>query len=450
MAFTIAIKHRGRITAGCGSWQPRCLADKRKNASSTGELAFGLDALAKLEVVYCPGGAIDGHTPEGPMDGGCVILSPIDADGRVKPVHLLMKNRRQIESIRTDGRPLLVFVTFNALGDLLMALPLLTALRSRFHVLPVIQSGLADLGRLLVQYGLLESCLIAEGSLSVRRNALAHVKTCLALSRLRPDILVIYGKLNIAYSARLGLLGAGRVLFCHPRGLGRRPTRTFEVLPPTGNLTRDYLRFAEQLGVPATPTRTLLTDRAKGQLEQAARPLLDLASYAVVAPWTSDPRKDAPLQFFRECIRVIVEQGRLPVAITGLPQQRSAVPDLLRGLPAQWIRDLVGATTLTQTLGTVAGARFLLTNDGGTLHLARLVGTPAIVAFGPSTPEILFDDSSEDLVVLRLGLSCSPCAKTPLRYQCPGAYLQCLRELDVASAKDALLAACQAPVDRAR
>jgi ADP-heptose:LPS heptosyltransferase len=362
------------------------------------------------------------------------VLTLIDSDGMVKLVRQLTKNRHQIESIRKDRRPLLVFVTYNAIGDLLMALPLLTALRSRFHVLPVIQSGLADLGRLLVQYGLLESCLIAEGSLSVRRNALAHVKTCLALTRLRPDILAIYGKLNIAYSARLGLLGAGRVLFCHPRGLGLRPTRTFEVLPPTGNPTRDYLQFAEQLGVSATPTRTLLTDRAKVELGQIARPLLDWTSYAVVAPWTSDPRKDAPLQFFRECIRVIVEQGRLPVAIAGLPQHRSAVPDLLRGLPAQWIRDLVGATTLTQILGIVA----------------RLAGTPAIVAFGPSTPEILFDDSSEDLVVLRLGLSCSPCVKTPLRYQCPGAYLQCLRELDVASAKDALLAACQAPVDRAR
>jgi ADP-heptose:LPS heptosyltransferase len=421
-----------------------------RNASSTGELAFGLDVLAKLEVVYCPGGAIDGHTPEGPMDGGCVILSPIDADGRVKPVHLLMKNRRQIESIRKDGRPLLVFVTFNAVGNFLMALPLLAALRSHFHVLPVMQSAHTELGRLLVQDGILENYLIAEGSLSVRRNPLAYVKTCLALSRLRPDILGIYGKLNIGYSARLGLLRAGRVLFCHPRGLGPSAAQAFEVLPPTGNLTRDYLQFAAQLAVPTTSTRIRLTDRAKGQLEQAARPLLNMASYAVVAPWTSDLRWDAPLQFFRECIQVIVEEGRLPVVITGLPQHRSVMPGLLRGLPGQWVMDLVGATTLLEMLGVLAGARFLLTNDGGTFHLARLVGTPAIVAFGPETPEVLFHNSSEEVVPVYLGLSCSPCEKTPRRYQCPGAYFQCLRGLTVANAKDSLLAACRAPVNRAR
>jgi ADP-heptose:LPS heptosyltransferase len=126
------------------------------------------------------------------------------------------------------------------------------------------------------------------------------------------------------------------------------------------------------------------------------------------------------------------------------------VPDLLKGLPKQWIRDLVGNTTLAEILGILAGARFVLTSDGGTLHLTRLVGTRAIVAFGPSTSEVLFHDSSEDLVPVHLGLSCSPCEKTPRRYQCPEAYFQCLRGLTVANAKDSLLAACRAPVNRAR
>ena len=397
-----------------------------------------------------PGGATDCHTSLGSAEGGCVILTLIDADGMVKPVRLLIKSRLLADSIRKDRRPLLVFVTYNAIGNLLAALPLLAALRSHLQVFPVIQSAHEDLGRLLVQDGILESCLIFEGSLRVRSDPLAYVKTCLALSRLRPDIVGIYGKLNMAYSARLGLLRAGRVLFCHPRGLGPRTNQTFQVLPPTGNLTRDYLQFADQLGVPVTHTRIQLTDLTKGQLEQGARPLTNWPPYAVVAPWTGSPFRDAPLQFFRECIKVIVEQGRLPVAITGLPQHRSAVPDLLKGLPKQWIRDLVGNTTLAEILGILAGARFVLTSDGGTLHLTRLVGTRAIVAFGPSTSAVLFHNSPEEIVPLHLGLSCSPCEKTPRRYQCPGEYFQCLRGLNVAIAKDALLAACRAAVDRGR
>jgi ADP-heptose:LPS heptosyltransferase len=347
-----------------------------------------------------------------------------------------------------DARPVLAFVTYTGIGDLLMALPLFGTLRSHFNVLPVIPSSHADLAQVLYKDGLLEGYIPVEGSLVFSRNPLGHLLTCLRLSRLQPDVVAIYGKVMMAYSARLGLLRAGRVLFCHPRGLAPPATRTIEVLTSTGNQTRDYLQFAERLGVPAIPARVRLIEGSKERLERAARPLLNWSSYVVVAPWTSDPRRDAPLRFFRECIEIIVTEGRLPVIVTGLPQHRSAASDLLCGFSEAWTTDLVGTTTPNEMLGLLAGARFLVTNDGGALHLARLVGTPAIVAFGPTAPEQLLHDPARGLVTLRLGLSCSPCANTPLHYQCPGAYLQCLRGLEASAAKDSLLAACRAPADR--
>lgn len=354
-----------------------------------------------------------------------------------------MKKRIHLHSLHTETRPILVFITYTGIGDLLMGLPLFQTLRSQFRVLPLIPSSHLDLVRVLSQDGLLVGYLLAEGNLRGNRDPLEHVLTCRALSRLRPDVVLIYGKLMMTYVARLGLLRAGRMLVCHPRGLGPRATRTLEVLTPTGNQTRDYLQFAEHLGVPATPARVRLTEGSRSQLEGASRSLIRWPAYAVVAPWTNDPRKDAPLGFFRECIEVIVREGRLPVVVTGLPQHCTAASRLLDGLSDQWVRNLVGTTTLPEILGVLARTRFLLTNDGGTLHLGRLVGTPAIVAFGPTRPEQLLDDPSQGLVSLRLGLSCSPCADTPLRYQCPGAYLQCLRGMDAATARSSLLAACR-------
>ena len=328
-----------------------------------------------------------------------------------------------------------------------MALPLFGALRPQSYVLPVIQSSYTNLAQLLCNDGLLEGYIPVEGSLVFYRNPLGHLLTCLRLSRLRPDVVAIYGKVMMAYGARLGLLRAGRVLFCHPRGRGPRPTRTFEVLPSTRNQSSDYLQFAEELGAPPMPGRAQFTVGLRGQLAQATQPLVNWASYAVVAPWTSYPRRTAPIGFFRECIEVIVTEGRLPVIITGLPQHRRSVADLLEGFSDRWTRDLVGATTLSQTLGILAGARFLLTNDGGTLHLAQLMGTPAVVALGPTSLEQRFLNPFQGLTPLRLGLSCSPCEDTPLRYQCPGAYLQCLRGLQASEARSLLLAACKAPTD---
>lgn len=359
-----------------------------------------------------------------------------------------MKGLR-IRSHQTDPRPLVVFLTYTGIGDLVMALPLLSALRDQFRVLPVISPSHANLARLLYQDGVLEDYVLVEESLRLRRNPLGHVMVCLAISRFRPDVVVIYGKVILAYAARFGLLRARRVLYCHRRGLGPRPSRRVEVLPPTGNQTRDYLQFAERLGVSVASTGVRITDGLRDQLEQGARPLIDWPSYAVVAPWTNNPHKDAPPLFFRDCIDVIVREGRLPVVVTGLPDHRSEASSFLRGVSELWARDLVGATSLEQMLGCLAGARFVLANEGGTLHLARLVGTRAVVAFGPTAPEQRLLDFSHEVTPLRLGLSCSPCYDTSHRYQCPGAYLQCLRGLEAAEARSVLLAACQAPICRA-
>jgi ADP-heptose:LPS heptosyltransferase len=146
---------------------------------------------------------------------------------------------------------------------------------------------------------------------------------------------------------------------------------------------------------------------------------------------------------------MIVTEGRLPVVVTGLPQHRSRASGLLRGFPDTWVKDLVGMTTLDQMLGCLAGARFALANDGGSLHLAQLVGTPAVVAFGPTAPEQRLLNFSLDLTPLRLGISCSPCMDTAHRYQCPSGYLQCLRGLVAAEAREVLLQACRAPIRRA-
>lgn len=349
----------------------------------------------------------------------------------------------------TDTRPTLVLATYTGIGDLLMALPFLGTVRSQFLALPVIPSTYEDLARLLRQDGLLEGYLLAEKDLVFYRNPLGHLLTCRALSGLRPDVVAIYGKLMMAYCARLGLLRAGRVLFCHPAGIAPRATGRMEVLTPTGNQTRDYLQFAEKLNLPSTRTRICLTEGLRERLERAARPSIGRSPYVVVAPWTNDPRKDAPLHFFRNCIDIIVTEGRLPVVVTGLGRHRRAASRLLHGLSGEWATDLVGRTTIQDMLGTLTGARFLLTSEGGTLHLGRLVGTHAIAAFGPTAPEQLFQGPEQGVVKLRLGLPCSPCANTPFHFQCPWAYLQCLRGLEASDAREPLLAACQAPAHRA-
>ena len=77
-----------------------------------------------------------------------------------------------------DERPVLAFINYSGLGDLLMALPFLQLLRSHFYTLPLISSSHEDLAQLLHQDNLLEDYLVVDKSLIFRKHPLAHAKLC--------------------------------------------------------------------------------------------------------------------------------------------------------------------------------------------------------------------------------------------------------------------------------
>lgn len=349
---------------------------------------------------------------------------------------------------RTTGRPLLIFITYTGIGDLLMALPMLGRLQSRFYALPVIPRPYGELAQLLLEDDLLEDYLLTDEDLVFSRQPLGHLRVCQALSRLRPDAIIIYGKLMMAYAARLGLVRAARVLYCHPQRRAPVAAPRVEVLPPTGNQVQDYLQFADRLGLPFTVPRIMLSDEVRGRLTDASRPQIPWPSYALVAPWSSDPSRDAPITFFRECIEIIIQAGSLPVVLTGPASHRSTAGELLNGLPRAQILNLVGATSLRQFLEITAGARFVLANDSGNLHMAHLVGTTAIGIFGPTAPEQRFYDLSGGLMIIRDSLPCSPCAHTLWHLKCLGTYRQCFVELKASAFRELLLTACQRAAGR--
>ncbi|HWR20894.1 MAG TPA: glycosyltransferase family 9 protein, partial [Verrucomicrobiae bacterium] len=134
--------------------------------------------------------------------------------------------------------------------------------------------------------------------------------------------------------------------------------------------------------------------------------------------------------------------------ITGLASHRRAAEELLSKLPRERILNLTGATSLRQLLEILAGARFLLANDSGNLHMARLVGTLVVGVFGPTVPEQRFYDLSGGFMTIRHPLPCSPCAHTARYLRCPGPYRQCLAELKGSAAEEALLSACRMVADR--
>ena len=146
----------------------------------------------------------------------------------------------------------------------------------------------------------------------------------------------------------------------------------------------DYnLELVRRIGIDAAEVtlRLIVTDRAK----EEARRLLESAGAGrgpfplAVHPWTSNPDKGVGEPFFREVVRILSGEGT-PLLIIGQPEEskRRFVP---AGKPSPGhVIDLTGNLPLGLLPAVLSGCSLLLSNDSGPAHVASAVGTPVLVA----------------------------------------------------------------------
>ena len=96
------------------------------------------------------------------------------------------------------------------------------------------------------------------------------------------------------------------------------------------------------------------------------------------------------------------------------------------------VENLCGKTTLAELIAVLRVSDALLTNDTGTMHLATLLGVPAVAIFG-STEPALTGPLGRGHTVVRKRAECSPCF---LR-ECPIDF-RCMKEVEAATVAEAL------------
>ena len=107
------------------------------------------------------------------------------------------------------------------------------------------------------------------------------------------------------------------------------------------------------------------------------------------------------------------------------------------------VLDMTGKTSLEQAMALIKCCDVFVSNDSGLMHVAAGLNTPTIAIFG-STNHITTGPYSENSVILRRDMECSPC----LQSQCPEGHLKCLESIkstDVYEEVDALLSSNISP-----
>jgi heptosyltransferase-2 len=196
----------------------------------------------------------------------------------------------------------------------------------------------------------------------------------------------------------------------------------------------EYLNLAASLGASTTPTAPQL-HVAPSELESVA-PRFDLKlntaePFFGLNPGAEyGPAKRWPAERFISAAVEIQRQTKCRWLIFGGPADLAVAQEIELGIQKASAKtadaaapvNLAGKTTLRELCVLLKMCRVVLTNDSGPMHVAAAVGTPVVVPFGSTSPELtgpgLPGDAHHQL--LTANAPCSPCflRTCPIDFRC--------------------------------
>ncbi|HMU89803.1 MAG TPA: lipopolysaccharide heptosyltransferase I [Pseudomonadales bacterium] len=323
----------------------------------------------------------------------------------------------------------ILIIRLSAIGDIVMASPLIPALRAAHPdgwLAWMVEEGMESL---IEAHPQLDEVIIWPRRRwqrlwrEDRRNWWREVRAFVRRLRGSRFDLVLDAQGLLKSAAWAWLSGAPRRIGLNSREGSRwLMQQVVHELDDHPGMSSEYRRLAQFLGLSTDdfhPSIALTeADRARvlemvGS-ERAAR------GYAVAAPFTTRPQKHWPQAHWRQWIDLLAEQTGLPTLLLGGPGDRAAAQQISAGCRHAPI-DLVGQLTLRQSAAAIASARLLVGVDTGLTHMGAGFRVPTVALFGSTRPYL--DAGLPGFRVIYHALACSPCRRHPTcagRFDCLG------------------------------
>ncbi|NWF52023.1 MAG: lipopolysaccharide heptosyltransferase II [Nitrospirae bacterium] len=323
--------------------------------------------------------------------------------------------------ILRDPRKILI-VKPSSLGDIVHSLPFLNCIKERYpkaEVHWVVANGLEDL---LIGNPMVQKIWVINKDiwkkLSQITRSIREIRVLLReLRRERYDIVIdLQGLLRSGIITRAT---GSRVRIGFKEA--REGSRFFYTLKIAGgkniHAVDRYLRVAASLGCdikevcfPFPLSFTAEVRTPDSQLNE---------DYAVVAPGARWKTKRWSSKKFGELashlpIKTVVIGGR------GEKGTANEVVEYSKGMSLS----LAGKTDLKGLIEIIKGARFMISNDSGPMHIAAALGIPVFAIFGPTDPART-GPYGEGHTIIRKDIPCSPCFKKKCNE------MKCMKDISV-------------------
>lgn len=321
------------------------------------------------------------------------------------------------------------------IGDIVVAIPALVALRERYPESRLIlftsaghsKQGLAGARELLEGVSFLDE-LEVYGTEEIK-----HPKSAWALLKrlraARPDIFVSLPPCNISPSNIVRNLLFARLTGAR-FGVGFELVTLFLFSYEQAQLTGIYrseiarnLGHLRELGVASPAVRFEFSPLKERELERIVETAAQAHPFVALCPGGKQVGHRWPAERFIEVARHLKQEHGVQLVAVGSAKERELCEQVLQASGGG--TNLAGELSLRSTMELLSHALFLLTNDTGPMHLAAVMGTPVAAIFGTKDLAGRWHPHGEGHELFRARVACRQCLFAAEEYD------HCVKEIGV-------------------
>jgi ADP-heptose:LPS heptosyltransferase len=296
-----------------------------------------------------------------------------------------------------DPRNILV-IDFGQLGDVVLSLPALRAVREKFPRSQITVAAGKPSGEIVRMSG------YADATIEIDRVAMRDGFKPLSILKILSVVKDVRQRKfdfvidlhSFSETNLLGFLsGAKKRLFARRRGRSLDFLSNFRPRPPieTTNRARHqvdrYLDVLTPLGVADADRVPRLTTRAVNDREidrvlskskaDAGTPLVGLF------PGAGSEERRWPLERFAQLAEILIHGDRVrPIIFLG-PEERHLLSEIKAKFPSEVV--VLDRLTIPQLAAALARLAVFVSNDTGPMHIAAAVGTPVVILLDRRAPD---------------------------------------------------------------